>query len=92
LKKFKGVFIKYPGPANFPDLLNYFPTEKGQINLCRWFFFGCSDFNENKGGILVLILAVDLRMDDPEHISFLDSVRPKQSAVGTGLRELKLAL
>jgi hypothetical protein len=34
-------------------------------------------------------------MDGPEHVSFLFSVRPKQSIVGAmaaGLRELKLAL
>jgi hypothetical protein len=46
-------------------------------------------------GILILIPVVDLRMDGLERISFLCSVRLKQSTVGpmaTGLRELKLAL
>jgi hypothetical protein len=34
-------------------------------------------------------------MDSPEHVSFLGSVQPKQSVVGTmatGLREIKLEL
>jgi hypothetical protein len=48
-EKFRGFFVKFQGSDEFPDLLNYFSTEKGQINLGRWFFLGRSDFNENEG-------------------------------------------
>jgi hypothetical protein len=48
-RKVQGCFCKIPSVGHFQDLLNYFSTEKGWINLGRWFFLGCSDFNENEG-------------------------------------------